>query len=265
MRSSVDLPAPLGPTTPSTSPSATVTETPARIVAAPCALCRSRAMRVPATGPAYDPAGQVMAPEHEPVVFISHTTQDNRDSRLAPRLARGLKERGAGTWIAPDDIPAGDEWQEDLVTGVMDRSTHFLVVLSAASTRAHWVLDEIRLARQRYEQRKDLRILPLPVGKLGKYANSDFLGTLQQVAYHDDFHAQLESVVAAVGLRPTVPDTVSAIVADKTRDFVGRDYVFEAIERFLTDNPNGYLTIEGDPGIGKSAILASFVKRTGCI
>ena len=47
-RSSVDLPAPFGPTTPSTSPGATVTETPARIVAAPCALCSSRAISVPA-------------------------------------------------------------------------------------------------------------------------------------------------------------------------------------------------------------------------
>src|SRR3954452_9763597 len=54
MRSSVDLPAPLGPTTPSTSPGATVTETPARIVAAPCAMCRSRAMSVPAIPPAYE-------------------------------------------------------------------------------------------------------------------------------------------------------------------------------------------------------------------
>jgi TIR domain/AAA ATPase domain len=206
-----------------------------------------------------------MAPETQPVVFISHTTRDNRDSRLAHRLAQGLKERGAGAWIAPDDIPAGDEWREDLVSGVMDRSTHFLVVLSAASTRARWVLEEIRLARERYEQRNDLRILPLPAGKLGKFANSDFLATLQQVAYHDDFHAQLESVVAAVGLRPTVPDTISTIVAEKTRDFVGRDYVFDAIERFLTDNPKGYFTIEGDPGIGKSAILATYVQRSGCV
>jgi len=206
-----------------------------------------------------------MGHENAPVVFISHTTRDNRDSQLAHRLAQGLKERGAGAWIAPEDIPAGNEWQEDLVAGVMGRSTHFLVVLSAASTRAHWVLDEIRLARERYEQHEDLRILPLPVGKLGKYANSDFLGTLQQVAYHDDFHAQLESVIAAVGLRPTVPDTVSAIVAEKTRDFVGRDYVFEAVERFLAESANGYFTIEGDPGIGKSAILATYVARTGCV
>src|SRR5690242_4023580 len=125
-------------------------------------------------------AASGMGHENAPVVFISHTTRDNRDSRLAHRLAQGLKERGAGAWIAPEDIPAGNEWQEDLVAGVMGRSTHFLVVLSAASTRAHWVLDEIRLARERYEQHEDIRILPLPVGKLGKYANSDFLGTLQQ-------------------------------------------------------------------------------------
>ena len=48
-RSSVDLPAPLGPTTPSTSPGATVTDTPARIVAAPCAFWMSRAINVPLT------------------------------------------------------------------------------------------------------------------------------------------------------------------------------------------------------------------------
>ena len=48
-RSSVDLPAPLGPTTPSTSPGATVSDTPARIVAAPCALLKSRAISVPLT------------------------------------------------------------------------------------------------------------------------------------------------------------------------------------------------------------------------
>src|SRR3954454_15081019 len=53
-RRSVDLPAPLGPTTPSTSPGATVRETPARIAAAPCALCRFWAMSVPAMYAAYE-------------------------------------------------------------------------------------------------------------------------------------------------------------------------------------------------------------------
>lgn len=54
-------------------------------------------------------------------------------------------------------------------------------------------------------------------------------------------------------------------IADKTDGFVGREYVFEAIDRFLTSQPKGYFIIEGDPGMGKSAILAEYVRRTGCI
>lgn len=56
-----------------------------------------------------------------------------------------------------------------------------------------------------------------------------------------------------------------AIIADRTRNFVGRDYVFQAIDRFLRSHSSGYFIIEGDPGLGKSAILAEYVRRTGCI
>lgn len=55
------------------------------------------------------------------------------------------------------------------------------------------------------------------------------------------------------------------LVADKLRDFVGRAYVFDAIDAFLTSNPGGYFMIEGDPGMGKSALLAEYVRRTGCL
>ena len=48
--SSVDLPAPLGPTTPTTSPGATVREMPSRIVWAPWAFATSRAVRTAVDG-----------------------------------------------------------------------------------------------------------------------------------------------------------------------------------------------------------------------
>jgi len=41
--------------------------------------------------------------------------------------------------------------------------------------------------------------------------------------------------------------------------------VFQAIEEFLTSQPSGYFIIEGEPGIGKSAILAKYVQQTGCV
>ncbi len=52
---------------------------------------------------------------------------------------------------------------------------------------------------------------------------------------------------------------------DKTRDFVGRDYVFKAISEFLATHSKGYFVIEADPGMGKSALLAEYVRRTGCL
>ena len=56
-----------------------------------------------------------------------------------------------------------------------------------------------------------------------------------------------------------------ALIDDKTKDFVGREYVFQEIEDFLSRESKGYFIIEGTPGIGKSAILAKFVRKTNCI
>lgn len=55
------------------------------------------------------------------------------------------------------------------------------------------------------------------------------------------------------------------LIAEKTKDFVGRKFVFQAIKAFLDKNPNGYFAIEADPGVGKTAILAEYVRRQKCI
>ena len=45
------------------------------------------------------------------------------------------------------------------------------------------------------------------------------------------------------------------------QNFVGRDFVFTAINDFIHRYPKGYLTIVGVPGSGKSAILAQLVRQ----
>lgn len=54
-----------------------------------------------------------------------------------------------------------------------------------------------------------------------------------------------------------------AMVEDRTKDFVGRNFVFEAIDGFLKDPKinSGYIVIRGEPGIGKTAIIAELVKQ----
>ncbi|AFZ19611.1 hypothetical protein Mic7113_3900 [Allocoleopsis franciscana PCC 7113] len=73
------------------------------------------------------------------------------------------------------------------------------------------------------------------------------------------------SATPASASQPVWRHQFQTLIDNKTKDFVGRKYVFHAIAEFLENQPNGYLIIEGDPGIGKSAILAEYVRRTGCV
>jgi transcriptional regulator with XRE-family HTH domain len=56
----------------------------------------------------------------------------------------------------------------------------------------------------------------------------------------------------------------SEIIKDRTEMFVGRNVIFKEVEGFLENNNCGYFLIKGDPGIGKSAIAASMVKKYNC-
>lgn len=56
-----------------------------------------------------------------------------------------------------------------------------------------------------------------------------------------------------------------AFIANRTREFVGRRFVFDAVRGFQEREASGYFMIEGEPGAGKSSILAQFVKDKGYI
>jgi hypothetical protein len=58
-----------------------------------------------------------------------------------------------------------------------------------------------------------------------------------------------------------------SFIAEHTKGFVGRKFVFDELEAFLSgeDYESGYFIIKGEPGIGKSAVMAYLVKTYGCI
>jgi hypothetical protein len=57
------------------------------------------------------------------------------------------------------------------------------------------------------------------------------------------------------------------LVRERTRGFVGRDFIFRAIDDLLLNPefPSGYIVVRGEPGIGKTALLAELVKRRGYV
>lgn len=95
---------------------------------------------------------------------------------------------------------------------------------------------------------------------------------IRQVVNH--FELSADTAAALVDLRTVLggalgldasPYQWGSLIVDRTRGFVGREYVFDAIADFLSNASGGYLVLRGDPGIGKSSILAEYVRRTGCI
>jgi hypothetical protein len=55
------------------------------------------------------------------------------------------------------------------------------------------------------------------------------------------------------------------LIADKIRNFVGRRFVFDALDEFLNKQDSGYFVIRGVPGIGKSAFIAKLVNDRGYV
>jgi hypothetical protein len=56
-----------------------------------------------------------------------------------------------------------------------------------------------------------------------------------------------------------------ALMRDKLRGFVGRQFVFDAMDGFLRHNDSGYFVIRALPGIGKSALMAKLVNDRGYV
>ena len=91
---------------------------------------------------------------------------------------------------------------------------------------------------------------------------------VNQLNLPSDSVAALLNLRANPGSAPSLDSehyNFADLLIDKTRDFIGREYVFSAIDAFLATHEKGYFILEGDPGMGKSAVLAEYVRRTGCI
>ncbi|MEH1783696.1 MAG: AAA family ATPase [Nostoc sp.] len=55
------------------------------------------------------------------------------------------------------------------------------------------------------------------------------------------------------------PAEFKSLIREKIRSFCGRKFVFEAFKQFCDKNRNGYFTVVGDAGMGKSTIAAKYV------
>jgi len=76
----------------------------------------------------------------------------------------------------------------------------------------------------------------------------------------------LENAPAPLSSRFKVLD-FERLVENRTRNFVGRDFIFRAVDGLLADPEfeSGYILIRGEPGIGKTALMSQMVKTRGYV
>ncbi|MEG4211671.1 ATP-binding protein [Microcoleus sp. S13_B4] len=83
-----------------------------------------------------------------------------------------------------------------------------------------------------------------------------------EIGIRDDLaqlKTSLERFIDTSAPRLPPPYECETIIADRTQDFTGRQFVLAAIAEFLQNNRKGYFVLEADPGVGKSSIMAKLV------
>ena len=58
---------------------------------------------------------------------------------------------------------------------------------------------------------------------------------------------------------------LQSLLAERTAGFVGRRFLFDAIDRFCSDTTRGYFIIRGVAGIGKTSFAAELVRTRGLV
>jgi len=95
-----------------------------------------------------------MAAQTQPIVFLSHSSED---AASASTVRRSLESLGLRCWKAPEDIIPSESWP-GAITKAIRESTAMVIVVSARSVASPEVSKEITLA-----MKKRMAIIPLRV------------------------------------------------------------------------------------------------------
>ena len=213
-----------------------------------------------------------------PSVFLSYGRADAKD--LADRLCIDLAAQGYHVWQDTKNIRGANAWHHEIEDGL--RSCQLVVALlsphavrreSDASRDYSVCLDEWSFAQ--FELRRPI----VPV--LAQTCSAPLF--LHRLDYVDlcrwrDSEEQYQTGLAR--LLATLHDTrqgkvryrswdkalqpldFAAFLHGKRRGFTGREWLFDEIEAWRTvSGQDRVLLIKGDPGVGKSAIIAELAHR----
>jgi WD40 repeat protein len=198
-------------------------------------------------------------------IFLSYGRADAEE--LALRLQHDLEERGHEVWLDTQRIRGGVSWEEQIEQAILNSDVVVSLLTPHAVRRPGGVcLDEISMAR--YNNRHIVPVMVIDCRPpLGIYR-------LDWVDFHEwqspaRYEHALARLLDAIGsAEPTVEGTYSKMlsklkpldfgieVGRLVRDFTGREWLFAELDQWLKESSSRVFFITGDPGTGKSAVMA---------
>jgi hypothetical protein len=216
-----------------------------------------------------------------PRLFLSYGRRDAGE--LADRLRRDLEAHGYEVWQDRQRIRSGSDWEQEIRDGL--RSTQLLVALLSPHAvrrtgQSHngddqdsVCLDEISFARFARPPRPIVPVMAVPCEPPFCIFRLDYVSMTAWRDSEEQYQAGFARLLQAIeaGLRGEVryrtwedqlrPWDFSAFLNEKRQHFCGREWLFDEIDAWLASSREPALLITGDPGTGKSAVVAELVHR----
>lgn len=214
-------------------------------------------------------------------VFVSYGRSDASD--LAGELLKALQENGYEPWRDTREIPAGSPWTEPIQQGLED-SGACVAILSPHSVRTFGstepggeaqgdsvCLNEVHAA---IDLKKPIvPAMAFPCAAPFLINHLDYVDFTHWKESAEKLQTCIERLVAGLKdalagklhyrpwYRQLRPMDFSAFLSSRRKEFVGRTWLFDELLKWAKDGVQSTLLIVGDPGIGKSAIVAELVHR----
>lgn len=215
-------------------------------------------------------------------LFLSYGRRDA--SVLAERLEKDLKRKGFQVWRDTREIKPGTNWHEEITDGL--RSSQIVVALmtphstrttrdaASADSVDSVCLGEIAYALFQPPAQPVVPVMAQTCEPPLAIFHLDYVDLRQWQDNEEQYQVGLERLLDGIAAARRGekryrswhhlldPFDFAAFLHAKREGFTGRRWLFDAIDLWRTTGGGGrVLLIKGDPGTGKSAVVAELVHR----